>query len=123
MPDLIPRDTMYIPQGATFEKSWPLIDRDTGLTADATGWQFRCEVRQAIGGALITRFHSTQPWDGTLTVDDAGNLTARLESTFTAALDVLKNGFFDVEGIDPSGDPWRLVQGRAHVTPEVTTDV
>ena len=123
----IPIDVISIPKGTVFEKSWPLTDADTGAMADPTGWSARCEVKDAYGGNLITSFHSDRVghsgWPGVISFDAAANLTLFLSATNTAGLPVMKNGVFDVELIDPSGNPFRLVQGRAHVTPEATTDV
>lgn len=118
----VAQDTLYIPQGAVFEYSWPLTDADTGLAADPTGWQARCEVKTDYGGTVVTRFHTGSSWDGTITFDSDGNMTLHLDDSFTAALAPMANGVFDVELIDPSGNPWRVVEGRAHVTQEVTTD-
>jgi hypothetical protein len=118
----IPIDRIYIPIGTTFQKSWPLTDGDTGLAADPTGWAARCEVRSSYGGALVTRFHSNGSWDGAIAFDSAGNMTLTLPAGKTAQLTPMENGVFDVELIDPLGQPWRVVQGYAHVTPEATTD-
>ena len=116
------KEGLRIPQGATFEKSYPLTDADTGLAADPTGWSARCEVRTSYGGALVTRFHSNNTWDGKITFDGLGNMTLSLTAAFTTVLAPMQNGRFDIELIDPTGKPWRLVEGHAHVIPEVTTD-
>jgi hypothetical protein len=80
-------------------------------------------VRTEYGAvSYVTRFHSNGSWDGTITFDSAGNMILTLAAGKTAQLSPMNNGVFDVELIDPLGQPWRVVQGRAHVIPEVTTD-
>lgn len=115
--------TMEIPQGTTFFRGFALTDADTGLPADTSGWQARCEVRTEYGGDVVTRFHSNGTWDGTITFDGAANMILKLTAAKTALLTPIQNAVFDVEMIDPLGQPWRVVQGYAHVTPEATTDV
>jgi hypothetical protein len=117
----IPHDDIYIKQGATFEKSWQLFDADTGGLADPTGWFGRCEIRSDFGGQLITRFHSNGFWTGTIVLS-TGQILLRMLSTDTKNLTPISHAVFDVELIDPSGAPWRIVQGFAYITPEVTTD-
>lgn len=123
----IPVDRIEIPIGSTFEKTWPLTDADTGLAGDTTGWNARCEVRNGYGGALIARFHSdpSKGWEGVITLTSAaagGNLTLFLSAARTALLAASNTAVFDVEVIDSSGTPFRIVQGKAFITPEVTTD-
>lgn len=124
----IPVDRIEIPIGSTFEKTWPLTDADTGLAGDPTGWSARCEVRDTYGGTLVTRFHSdpAKGWDGSITMTSptlGGNLTLFLTAAKTALLAPRTKAVFDLEVIDPTGQPFRIIQGRAFITPEVTTDV
>jgi hypothetical protein len=116
-----------IPIGSTFEQTWPLTDADTGAAGDPTGWNARCEVRDTYGGNLLTRFHSdvAKGWDGSITMTDptaGGNLTISLPAAKTALLAPSNSAVFDLEVIDPSGAPYRILSGRAFITPEVTTD-
>lgn len=123
----IPVDRIEIPIGSTFEKTWPLTDADTGLTGDPTGWSARAEVRDTYGGAILARFHSdpSKGWEGVITMTSValgGNLTLFLSAARTALLTARSKAVFDVEVIDPTSQPFRLVQGKAFITPEVTTD-
>jgi hypothetical protein len=125
--DTIPQDTLYIPQGGTFYHAWPLIDADTGAAADVTsGWTARCQIRESYGGAVITDFHSDRVghfgWPGVITFDADSNLIMTLDAVTTAALDPISNAVFDLVMRDSSGYDYVIVQGRAHVLPEVTTD-
>lgn len=120
-------DTIYIPQGGTFSKAWPLLDAYTLEIADTTGWAGRCEVRDKIGGNLVTSFHSDRVghsgWPGVISFDGLGNVFMTMTYTKTGLLTPVANAVFDLELINPNGDAWTVVRGRAHVIAGVTTDV
>lgn len=123
----VAQDRIEIPIGSQFRKVWPLTDADTGGTADMTGWSARCEVREYYGGPLITNFHADRVghygWPGVITFDGVGNVILTLDATVTATLSPIDNAVFDLELLAPvTGKPWRVVQGKAFITPEVTTD-
>lgn len=118
--DPVPYDHLVIPQGGTFEASWPTDDAATGEPTVWTGWSGRMQVRSEAGD-LIATLATTGTRDGDVVLGDDGNLTVRLPHTFTVTLSPGK-GLFDLEMTDPDGAVWRVVEGSVAITPEVTAN-
>lgn len=120
----IPLDYLFIPQGGVFEASWHVDDATTGLPPDWTGWSALMQIRAGYGGTLLATLSSNIGADGGIALEDAGNITARLESDFTSTLTptTRSSAVWDLELTDPDGATWRVVEGKIAITPEVTTD-
>lgn len=119
-----PVDTLYIATNATFERYWALEDAETGAPADMTGWYGACEVRSAYGGAILTKFATgTDPvYGGTLDFDSVGNMRLYLPIAQARALTPTNNdAVFDVDLLNPGGEWFVVLTGKAHIlSTEVT---
>lgn len=103
---------LIIEQGSDYRRAIPVLD-ETGAPLDITGWSVRGQIRLTYTSP--TPLHDLGPH---LTI--AGT-AVELEITGEASAPwVWQLAFYDVELVDPSGNPTRLMQGRVVVSPEVT---
>ena len=108
------RADITIQQGATFEQEVQVIDA-SGTAIDLTGFLGRGVIRDAIGGTLIATF--------TVTISDAANgkVTFSLTPTTTESLSWTGWHVYDVEVYSGSAVVYRVAEGRAELSLEVTT--
>lgn len=120
---------MVLTVGATYEAGFVLSDEFGG--AIDSSWRGRLEIRTEYGGDLIATFASTGG-DGTLTVNDHGQVLLGLPATFTATLTPTTDSLglnvishtADVEvwpGDTPSVRYKPQTPFRVFIRPEVTT--
>jgi hypothetical protein len=118
-----PEDTLYIPTNGTFERYWTLKDAETGGVPDMTGWYGACEVRNTYQGSLITKFATgTDPvFGGTLDFDGVGNMRLYLPIASVRVLTPISNAVFDIALLNPVGEWFIILVGKAHIlSTEVT---
>lgn len=121
-------DRLEIPIGGTYDSAgWSVTDRDSTATPpdlfDLTGCTAMCQVRDVYGGTLLAEFNSDGTKPGTITLsslEEGSNLQLHMASDETSQLAPFSGGVFDVYLFDVSGEPYRLVQGKAHITQTVT---
>lgn len=106
---------LSIPQGATWNFAWPVIDRE-GKPVDLTGWSARAQVRQAVDSETV--LHEWNSATGTILFQDNRIVLATTPSISSAW--EWREGFYDVEATDADGRVWRIAEGKAYVRPEVT---
>ncbi|OLU22952.1 hypothetical protein BVH03_22140 [Pseudomonas sp. PA15(2017)] len=90
---------------------------------DLTGWHFRAQVRDRVGGNLLFSWHSDpaeQP-DGLVIVDLAlSQFVLTMEAAMAGAI-TWNRGVYDAEAIDPSGRVYKVAAiSPVEVTGEVT---
>ncbi|MCM0622835.1 hypothetical protein [Nocardioides bruguierae] len=120
-----------ITAGGDYEDGLHLED-ELGLTVFDSTWRARMEVRETYAGALVCTFaHPDENEDGTLIVDDNGDIWWEMTADVTATLpptydDEGKAGaalFADLELWLPSAPTRRkkpTTPFRVFITPEVT---
>ena len=75
------------------------------LPTDITGWKFRMQIRNKVGGEIFLTFSSdpADSPDGTITVDATNSVfTVGLDAVTTAAI-TWNGGVYDIEAIRPDG--------------------
>lgn len=117
---------ILVEQGATFSMRLVLSD-SVGSGIDLTGWTFRGQIRSKYdSGTILASFTATIDPDQ---VTNPGAVDFEMADTVTEAITVLpatnynkKNTpyAYDIEGEDPDGNVYRIVQGVANISPEVT---
>lgn len=112
--------TIY--QGATYQQTftWHQEDQDSPVV-DLSDYQARMQIRDHKGGELILSL--TDDVDGGLTLGGtAGTIAVLIDSGTTAAMEMTRPGFYDLELIQPDGVVWRLLEGRVGFSHEVTIE-
>lgn len=111
---------LTINQGSRFEQ--PLNVKENGAVKDLTGCTARMQIRRWRDNAVVLASYTTE--NGMITINPtAGRVTIIVPASETVNYN-WGDGFYDMELIDPSlspaNDVIRIMQGRVHVTPEVT---
>lgn len=122
MNETIPLDYLTIPVGGHFKVSWWSVDSTTGEPPDWTDWTGKMQVRDGPSGTLLLTCSTSPGSAGSITLGDAGNITAEVPDTFTVTLVPTVMATFDLELTDPDDKVWRVVEGRVRISQEVTTD-
>lgn len=115
-------DDIRIKQGATFEAG--ITIDENGSPVDITGWTFRGQIRPTYSSSTLTVSF-------TIAITDAlnGEALMSLTATQTALIPVnpatgyrkrVTNFAYDVEAVKPDGTVYRIAEGAAEVSPEVT---
>lgn len=107
--------TLIIQQGTTWQRRWRITDPITGNPRDLAGWTARGQIR-AYQSDVDTVFEWT-PDD--ITCDAEGNVTVPVTPAQSSAW-TWRDGYYDIELVDPSGRVARIAQGYVRVSPEVT---
>lgn len=114
------RYDFHADQGATFDRTITWKDH-TGSPIDVSGFSARMQIRDRIGGTVLHEFDSG---DGSIVLGGSSG-TIRLIASATDTEDwTWSEGIYDLELTDEGSVPvvvTRLLQGRFHVSPEVTT--
>lgn len=107
--------TLVIEQGTTWTRRWRITDPTNGTPRDLTEWTARAQVRaQITDAATLFEFE-----DDGITCDSDGYVTLAVTPVQSAAW-TWRDGYFDVELVDPTGQVARIAQGAVRVSPEVT---
>lgn len=116
---------ILVEQGATFAMRLVLSD-SVGSPLDLTGWTFRGQIRSTYdAGTILASFSFVVPNQ----ITDPGAVDCSMADSVTETIPVTastnykkKDTFYpyDIEGEDTSGNVYRVVQGTATVSPEVT---
>ena len=110
--------SLTIEQGATWELTITWND-DAGAPIDVTGYSAVATVKDTFGGTTLV---SASTAAGTITNGGAaGTFAIVVPHATTAALEAPNRGVWDFEVTSPSGTRTRLLEGKAKITPEVTT--
>lgn len=114
-------DTLTIPQGAAWNRSWPITDA-TGNPLTLTGWSVRAQIRQTPATPNPPFFEwNTTPGTGIGVATASGTtVTLTLTGTTDSALWTFESGQFDVFLTNPSGQPTRIIEGTVQLVPSVT---
>lgn len=110
---------LLIEQGATFRARLTVRNKATGAVVDLTGYQVRMQFRQEVVSTtpLLDLDNATK---GGITVTPlGGQIDILVTATQTAALTV-SSAVYDMEIESPLGEVWRIIQGRAEISKEVT---
>lgn len=107
---------LLIEQGATFwlQLTWTIDD----LPVDLTGYVARLQIREDYDSAspLVSL---TSIDGGGITLNGTGTIEIEIEHDVTASLTAGKH-VYDLELESPGGEVYRLIAGRATVTPRAT---
>jgi hypothetical protein len=106
------RHDLVIEQGSTYRLSVPVLD-DTSEPLDITGWTVRGQIR-------LTHASPTVAYDLGPHLAIAGTAVEVTIPAEDSSLWTWCGGVYDVELVDPDGNPTRLIQGNVVVSPEVT---
>lgn len=112
------RQNITIEQGATFKL--PVLWKDTnGVPFDLAGFSARMQVRSthASTGTLL---NLTSAAGGIVLGGAEFNIVATASATATAALPAPHLAVYDLELVSAGGEVYRLLEGMARITPEVT---
>lgn len=105
-----------IQQGSQWSKPIVWADEDD-VPVDITDWSARMHIRRrASDDTAIAELAS--PDQITVGTTD-GAVTLALTTAATAALPAIE-GVYDLEMVDPSGEATRILEGKMHITSEVT---
>lgn len=104
---------LAVEQGSDFAVEWPLFQADgvTLLDASVGGWTARGQVRAYVEAPDVLYALAPVPGNGKLTL-----AIPAADSTAWA----WRKAVWDIELIDPSGNPGRVDSGVVVVLPEVT---
>lgn len=107
---------MILVQGGTFEGGFLLTD-EFGGTIDST-WRGRLEIRTRHGGDPVATFASSGG-DGTLTINDYGQVLLSLPSTFTATLTPTSDSLgLNTTSYVADVEVWQATSPSTHYKPE-----
>ena len=108
-------DDLVIPQGATWEIHWPVLNLD-GTPMDLTSWGVRAQIRTNVNAdTVLYEWNSTAGNVSLL----AGDVVLSVSASDSSAWD-WSVGVYDVELFQPDGTVIRLTQGQVTVDKEVT---
>ena len=107
---------LVISQGSYYERRYPILNPDTGLPLDLTGWTARGQVREAVESAAALYEWSVAESNLQLL---AGELVISVPAGDSSGW-TWRRGRFDIELTDPSGKPGRVDSGSIQVDPETT---
>lgn len=103
--------TLRIEQGSDYQVTVPVLgDGDQPL--DVTGWTVRGQIRCTLDSAVEHDLASGLEVTGS-------NVTLSIPAEISSAW-AWRQGVYDVELVDPDGNPTRLLTGHVLVSPEVT---
>lgn len=110
--------TIY--QGATFQRSWSIVESGGDEPIDLSGYTARMQIREKLKSETVVLELTTE--NGRITIDvgeEATTLSLYIDPATTAGITVTK-GVFDLELIDISDDVYRLMEGSVAISKEVT---
>lgn len=108
---------LLIEQGATFslQLTWTIDD----LPVDLTGYVARLQIREDYDSASPLVSLTSVDGGGIMLSGTAGTIEIEIEHDVTASLTAGKH-VYDLELESPGGEVYRLIAGRATVTPRAT---
>ena len=110
--------TIY--QGATFKKSWSMVEKGTENPIDLSGYTARMHIRGKLKDVEPILELTTENGGITIVVAaESTSLDLYISPLDTAAITATK-GVYDLELIDIAGDVYRLLSGDVAVSKEVT---
>lgn len=106
---------IVIEQGTDFDLLVTLINPQTKLPIDLSGYTFQAQIRESYQSTSIVQ---------TFTIDNTnyatGKILMKLTNAETSALKGEKTFFYDLEGTDLLSKKFRVIQGTVYISPEVT---
>ena len=121
------KQDIYIEQGATCPVSFRL--KKNGNAIDLTGWTFKGRVRKSPEENAVEAAFDFVVRDQEVPAD-LGIVDGEITPENTAAIHVLKSNvpgareitkmIYDIYAVSPSGRSYRILEGAANVSPEVT---
>jgi hypothetical protein len=108
---------MICPQGSTFVKelTWKIEDTPVNLS----GYSARMQVREKYSTPYTTIDLNSEEDGGISLGEESGTILIYINSEITEST-FAKEYVYDLKIIDPSGDVFRIIEGKFIVTPEVT---
>lgn len=112
---------MYIEQGATFNFwfRWSLTDETGAPTTpvDLTDWKARMQIRKSQQApALVSATTET----GEFTIDGVEGVVYCKLSDEQTDLITVRSCLYDIELESPTGDVYRMLEGKITVSPNIT---
>lgn len=108
---------IYIEQGATFTLG--LVWKDANSDPiDLTGYVARMQLRSNISSEEVEMEITST--DGEITLGGAAGTISIWAPPAKTSLITSKKGVYDLELEAPNGDVFRVIQGSAQISPEVT---
>lgn len=111
-------DLLFIPQGSTWRRAWPILDSDTGLPQDLTGATARAQVR-AYPSAELPLYEWTIDNEG-IEIDTENSRIVLLTTPDVSNAWEWNYGYYDIVLTELSGDVTRIVQGTITVDYGIT---
>lgn len=108
-------DDLVIPQGATWEIHWPVLNLD-GTPTDLTTWGVRAQVRANVNAVTVLYEWNSAAANVSLLT---GEVVLSVPASDSSAW-VWTDGVYDVELFQSDGTVIRLTQGQIKVNKEVT---
>jgi len=111
---------LLIYQGATFHRSWKLVESGTTTPMDLTGYSARMQIREKLKSEDVILELTTA--NSRIAIDITSTdttLSLYIAPEDTAAIQITR-GVYDLELVDTAGDVFRLMQGAVTVSKEVT---
>jgi hypothetical protein len=108
-------DDLVIPQGATWEIHWPVLNLD-GTPTDLTTWGVRAQVRTNVSADTVLYEWNSAAANVSLL---AGEVVLSVPASDSSAWP-WTDGVYDVELFQSDGTVIRLTQGHIKVSKEVT---
>lgn len=111
---------LNIEQGSTYWVKMTLTSKPPNpQPIDLTGYTVRSQIRPNRGRDTAVLYELSTA-NGRLEIDGpAGRITLTIPGADSTLWTWLE-GVYDLELVDPSGEPTRLLRGPVHVDPEVT---
>lgn len=106
---------IYIEQGATYRKRFRW--RSGGAIVDLTGYEARMQIRPDVDSETVLADLSTT--NGKLFIEDNQWFGIELSAEYSADLN-FEDAVYDYELVAPNGDVYRMLEGPASVSREVT---
>lgn len=111
---------LLIEQGSTFRASLT-VRNQSGQPLDLTGYVARMQLRQEVVSSAVLIDLDSAAKGGITITPLQGKIDILITATQTAGMTVT-SAAYDLEIESPSGDVYRLIQGRADISLEVTRE-
>ncbi len=113
---------LRIDQGSTYIHTFTYTDADTLNPIDITGFSARCQVRPCVDADdTDLMFDGDSAAKGNVAITDAANgqVELTIPGSVSDAWDVIE-AVYDLEVVDGSDEPTRIVQGTVFIDKQVT---
>lgn len=112
-------DFLYIPQGSTWRRAWPVLDSETDEPLDLTGATARAQVRLYAKAPDVPLYEWTIA-NGGIEIDVLNSRVVLITTPVVSNAWTWTKGVYDILLTEQSGDVTRIVQGLVQVVSGVT---